>query len=296
LLRIKGWYAYFLIAVLGVIVSGGLQSQGINVVIFFMMISVYLGFSFAINDSFDAEVDQLNQSKNNPIATGEVEQSKAIFFSLILALSGVALSTWFGLTVFIFYLILVLLSLTYSAPPLRLKSRYPFDILSHGLYFGSFILLLPIFIFSSLNLELLLLAISIFWLSATIELHNHIRDYECDLKAGLRTTACVLGLENSEKIARILTALFPLTILPLLYSNTPLMFFISASLGYGLLFAQRNNPKVLYSYANVAYSFLCLSQGVILLSLIFSLFTFILDTLSSLLSYMLGCSVIRVKR
>ena len=260
------------------------------------MISAYLGFSFAINDSFDADEDRLNQSKNNPVASGEVEKTSAIVFSSSLALVGIALSVWFGPIVFIFYLILILLSLSYSAPPLRLKSRYPFDILSHGLYFGSFILLLPILIFGSLNLELLLLSISVFWLSATIELHNHIRDYESDLKAGLRTTACVIGLENSEKVARTLAALFPLTILPLLYSNTPLMFFIPASLGYGLLFIQRNNPKVLYSYANVVYAFLCLSQGVILLSLIFSLFTFILDALSSLLSYVLGCSVIRVRR
>ena len=292
----KGWYAYFLIALLGVIVSGGLYSQGINVIIFFAMISAYLGFSFAINDSYDAEEDRLNQSKNNPVAIGEIEQNKAVVFSLILALAGVVLSTWFGPIIFIFYLTLVLLSLSYSVPPLRLKSRYPFDIISHGLYFGSFILLLPVFIFGSLNLELMLLAISVFWLSATIELHNHIRDYECDLKAGLRTTACVLGLDKSEKIARILTALFPLTILPLLYSNTPLMFFIPASLGYGLLFTQRNNPKVLYSYANVVYAFLCLSQGVILLSLMFSAFAFIMDVLSSLISYVLGCSVIKARR
>jgi 4-hydroxybenzoate polyprenyltransferase len=142
----------------------------------------------------------------------------------------------------------------------------------------------------------MLLAISVFWLSATIELHNHIRDYESDMKAGLRTTACVLGLDNSEKIARTLTALFPLTILPLLYSSTPLMFFIPASLGYCILFTQRNNPKVLYSYANVVYAFLCFSQGVILLSLIFAIFAFVLEALSSILSYVLGCSVIRAGR
>jgi 4-hydroxybenzoate polyprenyltransferase len=261
-----------------------------------MMISAYLGFSFAINDSFDAEEDRLNKSKKNPVATGEVDQNRAIVFSLILAIIGVLLSTWFGLVVFILYLTITLLSLSYSAPPFRLKSRFPFDILSHGLYFGSFILILPILIFSTFSLELMLLAISVFWLSATIELHNHIRDYESDMNAGLKTTACVLGLENSEKIARVLTALFPLTILPLLYSSTPLMFFVPATLGYGILFIQRNNPKVLYSYANVAYAFLCFSQGVILLSLIFAMFTFLWEILSSILSYVLGCSVIRTGR
>ncbi len=253
LLRLRGWYAFLCTAVLGFVVSGGLAGPLVDIIIFFLMVSAYLGFSFAINDSFDVEEDMFKESRRNPVAAGEVTQNQAVTFSYSLALAGQLLSAWFGPVIFFYYLGLTLLSFFYSAPPLRFKSRFPLDILSHGMFFGSMILLLPALIFGSLTTGVLLIAISIFCLSVTIELWNHIADYTSDMKARLKTTVCVLGPEKSEKAAKILSLLFPLTLVPLYYSGKYFLPFIGVTSLYLLIIAKRTNPSVLYSYANMLY-------------------------------------------
>jgi 4-hydroxybenzoate polyprenyltransferase len=253
LLRLRGWYAFLCTAVLGFFVSGGLAGPLVDIIIFFLMVSAYLGFSFAINDSFDVEEDMFKESRRNPVAAGEVTKDQAVTFSYSLALAGLLLSAWFGTVIFFYYLGLTLLSFFYSAPPLRFKSRFPLDILSHGMFFGSMILLLPALIFGSLTTGVLLIAISIFCLSVTIELWNHIADYGSDMKARLKTTVCVLGPEKSEKTAKILSMLFPLTLVPLYYGGEYFLPFIAVTSLYLLIIAKRTIPSVLYSYANMLY-------------------------------------------
>lgn len=253
LLRIKGWYAYLCIAILGFVVAQGFLGQLVDILVFFLMIFTYLGFSFAINDSFDVQEDLLNNSRRNPIATKEIEQKNAILFSLSLGLAGLLLSMWFGLMIFIYMLTLTVLSYFYSAPPLRLKSRYPFDILSHGFFFGALILLLPVFVFGPITNVVVILTVSIFFLSVLIELWNHISDYESDMKAKLKTTVCVLGLEKSVRIAMVLSLIFPVTLLPLYYGNGYLLLFTFATSLYFLLIVWKRSPTFLFSYANLLY-------------------------------------------
>ncbi|MHA2322607.1 MAG: UbiA family prenyltransferase, partial [Candidatus Thorarchaeota archaeon] len=193
-----------------------------------------------------------------PIATEEIDQKNAIRFSLALGITGLLLSTWFGLMIFIYQLTLTGLSYLYSAPPLRLKSRYPFDILSHGFFFGALILLFPVIVFGPITNAVLLLTVSVFFLSILIELWNHISDYESDMKAMLKTTVCVLGLERSVKIAMVLSLLFPVTLFPFYYGNGYLFLFIFATTVYSLLFYWKRSPTYLFSYANLLYGHLVL--------------------------------------
>jgi 4-hydroxybenzoate polyprenyltransferase len=239
--------------VLGFVLSGGLAGPLADIIIFFLIVSTYLGFSFAINDSFDVEEDMFKISRKNPVTTGEVTQDQALTFAYSLAITGQIFSAWFGPVVFFYYLGLTLLSFFYSAPPLRFKARFPLDILSHGMFFGSMILLLPALIFGSFTIGLLLIALSVFFLSVTIELWNHIADYKSDMKARLKTAVCVLGLEKSEKVVKVLAVLFPLTLVPLYHSGAYFLHFIAATFIYLLIFARRTIPSVLYSYANLLY-------------------------------------------
>ncbi len=253
LIRLRGWYAFLCTAVLGFIVSGGLAGPLVDILIFFLMVSAFLGFSFAINDSHDVEEDLFKNSRRNPVTTGEVTQDQAITFSYSLALVGQLLSAWFGPVVFFYYLGLTLLAFFYSAPPVRFKSRFPLDLISHGLFFGSMILLLPALIFGSFSVGVLLIAVSIFFLSVTIELWNHIADYQTDMKARLQTAVCVLGLERSKKIARILAMLFPLTLVPLYYGGPYFKPFIAVTSIYYVILSRKTSPSVLYTYANLLY-------------------------------------------
>jgi len=256
LLRVKGWHAYLGFAILGFVVVQGFLGQLVDIIIFFLMVSTYLGFSFAINDCFDMDEDALNNLRRNPIATKEIEQKKAILFSISLALAGLLLSMWFGLMIFVFQLILTVLAYIYSVPPLRLKSRYILDVLSHGFFFGFLILLLPVFVFGTITDVIVILAISVFILSILIQLWNHILDYEGDMKAKLRTTACVIGLEKSMKITMALSLLFPVTLLPLYYINGHLFLLIIATSLYIPLILWKRSPVFLFSFANLLYGYI----------------------------------------
>jgi len=233
----------------------------LDIPVFLLMISAYVGFSFAINDCFDVEEDRVKESRNNPVADDEITRNRALVFSISLALLGILFSGWFGFSVFVYFLCLTLLSLFYSVPPLRFKTRYPLDILSHGFFFGSLILFLPALIFGSITMAVLLIGVSIFLLSITVELWNHIIDIECDSMAQVRTTACVLGLEKSERVARTFGFIFPFTILPLFFDGAYIFLFIAVTSIYIVVLLRKSSPSTLYSseatalylYAVVSY-------------------------------------------
>lgn len=260
LLRIKAWYAFFLLAILGYVISGGVVMNPLDILVFVLMMSAYVGFSFAINDCFDVEEDRIKESKSNPVADGEITKRGALAFSISLALLGVLFSGWFGFAVFVYFICLTLLSLFYSAPPLRFKTRYPLDIISHGLFFGSLILILPALIFGSITSAVLLIAVSIFVLSITVELWNHIIDFESDSKAQVRTTACVLGRDKSERVARTLGLIFPVTILPLFLDGANIFLFIATTSIYITILLRKAAPALLYSSeATALYMYAILS-------------------------------------
>ena len=272
LLRIKTWYAFFLLAFFGFILSEGFIIQLLDILIFGLMISAFLGFSFAINDSFDIAEDRDKESRKNPVAEGEITPRRAKVFSLSLAFLGVLLSLWFGLIFFVYFICLTVLSLFYSVPPFRFKSRCPLDIISHGLFFGSLILILPALIFGSFTIQVLLVSVSIFFLSVTIELWNHIMDFEGDMKSGLRTTVCVLGLKRSKRTAKILALLFPLTILPLYINGLYFLFFGIVTFIYSLIILKKFGPTLLYSsQATILYLYANLHYGIILVLKIFGI-------------------------
>lgn len=256
LLRIRNWRGYFLIATFGFIISEGFLHPFTEIFVFYLMTFLYLGFSFSINNYFDVKEDKLNISKKNPVATGELSSKNALLFSAILTVSGIILSAFFGPKVFLFYLVLTLLSLFYSSPPLRFKSRFLLDIISHGLFFGVLLILLPLIIF---NFELTqfhyLIGFSIFYFSVILELRNHLEDYESDKKAGLKTTVCVLGLKRSEKLVKFLAMLFPVILSSIFLFRQFPVFLLLTTLFY-LTFLIKKNYRILDIYANMAYGLL----------------------------------------
>jgi 4-hydroxybenzoate polyprenyltransferase len=271
LVRLKAWYAFFLLAFLGFVISGGVVTNPLDILVFILMISAYVGFSFAINDCFDVEEDRLKESRNNPVASGEITRRRGLTLSSSLALLGILLSGWFGFTVFVYFTCLTLLSLFYSVPPLRFKTRYPLDILSHGLFFGSLIVILPALFFGSITSGVILVGVSIFILSITIELWNHITDFESDSSAQVRTTAFVLGLERSEKVARIFGMIIPITILPLFFDGAYIFLFFAITMIYIAIFLKQSTPALLYSSeATAMYTYAILSYFLVfMLSVIF---------------------------
>ena len=273
LIRIRNWLGYFLMATLGFFVSKGFLFPRKDIIIFYAIISLLLAFAFSINDCFDVKEDKLDKTKTNPIVSQKLALKKGLAFSLFLVALGLVLSMTFGWKVFLLFLIMSSLAFSYSAPPLRLKGRPILDILSHGLFGGALLFLLPIMIFESqLTLSHYLVAFSLFYFSITLELRNHIEDYETDNQAGVRTTVCYLGKESSEQLLKRLALIYPLTLLPLFlidYRPGYFFWFLISTLFFLFLFQKKykriNNYRIMDLYAHL--SFIVVSIKIIIESL-----------------------------
>lgn len=259
LLRIKDWRGYFLIATLGFVISKGFLFALKEIIIFYAIILLLLSFAFSINDCFDTEEDRLDKDKKNPIVLKNISFRNGLFFSILLAVLGLALSAVFGMKVFLFCLLLALLLFFYSSPPLRMKSRPWIDLFSHGLFGGAFLFFIPILIFTKeITLFYYLIAFSVFYFSVTLELRNHIEDYETDKAAGLNTTVVFLGREKSEKLLKYLVAFYPLTLFPVFffYQQFFLLFSILTVI-FLFLFQKKHHQmkdyRVVDVYANLSF-------------------------------------------
>jgi 4-hydroxybenzoate polyprenyltransferase len=146
-------------------------------------------FLYGINDVFDADVDEFNEKKErrevryegSQLVVGAVLVSGllAVPFALVVPAAGlVALAGW------------ALLSVEYSAPPLRFKTTPFLDSVSNGLY------VLPgVVAYAALAGEAPpAAAVAGAWLW-TMGMHTFsaVPDIEPDREAGIRTTATVLG-------------------------------------------------------------------------------------------------------
>jgi len=247
LLRVKDWRAYFFMATFGFIVSKGFLFPIKDIFLFYFLIFLFLSFGFSVNDCFDIKEDRYHQDKENPLVKKEISFKKGLSFSISIGILGLIFSTLFGLKVFLFSLAVVLISFFYSAPPLRLKSKPLLDLISHGLFAGAFIFILPLMIFKKeLNLIYYLTAFSIFYFSIILELRNHLEDFEIDKRANLKTTVCILGYKNSERLLRYLTIFYPLILLSIfILTQNFLLLFLNLSLIFLLLFLFSPPPKSL---------------------------------------------------
>ncbi len=181
---------------------GGLTQFDHRVFLLFITTSsLYLAFSFSINNCFDVRNDVKKHNNKNPIASGLVGFKEGVFVSVLIASIGMLVTyLWLNFLSFCIYTILLLLSLGYSAPPLRLKSVPVADLISHGLFFGSLLFLYGASVAGNLNPYVIALALSLFVHSAALNLRNHLEDLDEDMLSRTKTTACWLGKPRSAKI------------------------------------------------------------------------------------------------
>lgn len=206
--RILEWRAYIGMAMLGFISGPGFTVVSLPLEVFKFMLTMafYLAFSFSINNSFDARSDALWEEKaeKNPVATGGIKFKEGVVFSSCLAATGLLLTYFWFKSCFSIYLLLVALSLAYSAPPFRLKSAPLIDLVSHGLFFGALLYFYGVSASGSATFQNIPIGASILIYSVVLELRNHLNDFQVDLSSGTRTTVCWLGYEKSLTVLKVL--------------------------------------------------------------------------------------------
>lgn len=198
--RILEWRVYMGMAMLGFISSPGfvVTLVPLEVFKFMLTIALYLAFSFSINNSFDVRSDALRKEKaeKNPVATGRIVFKERVVFSSCLAVTGLSLTYFWFRSCLSIYLLLIVLSLAYSAPPFRLKSVPLMDLVSHGLFFGALLYFYGVSASSSTTFQNVLIGASIFIYSAILELRNHLNDFHVDLSSGTRLPSAGSAMRN----------------------------------------------------------------------------------------------------
>jgi 4-hydroxybenzoate polyprenyltransferase len=229
-LRVTDWRAYFGMALLGFGGRIGVSSlsyflnDGLK---FAITIILYLAFTFSINNCFDVSCDlqQDKKLKKNPIATGLIGFKEGLAQSLSLALLGMVMAySWFGFIHFVIYSMLVFLGGAYSTPPLRFKSIPLVDLISHGLFFGALLYFYGASVAGSPSTQTMIMCASIFIFSITLELRNHLEDFQADAISETRTTVCWIGYARAKKLLQVL-----------LLIHWALLVIIAYSVGYGCI-------------------------------------------------------------
>jgi 4-hydroxybenzoate polyprenyltransferase len=234
--RMGDWGGYILMSILGYML--GFESSSIYSanhlvsVPYFTVIALYLGFSFSINNCFDYKGDRLGvKVTRNPIALERISVRSGLLFSLALAASGLMItSLLLGSGPASIYLVMLLLSGAYSAPSPRFKSVPFIDMLSHGLFFGSLIVLFGLSVSGGSSPQTLLICAGIFLASIIVELNNQIEDAVADAEAGVRTTTVTIGLPLAN---RLFSALLAIHIAVMIYLLSQLGSLITTGLSVG---------------------------------------------------------------
>ncbi len=157
---------------------------------------------YGLNDVYDLESDRLNPRKKVRIETATDRRVVLIGAHLGGALVIlVSLLSLHAMTIG-FALCLVVVSYLYSAPPVRLRQRPPFDSLVNGL--GYF--LLPVLIGWTLSKPLSFLPRDVYLVAigmAAIHAFCSIMDYTPDKQAGHRTFAVAFGKRPTALVSTL---------------------------------------------------------------------------------------------
>ncbi|WP_435179577.1 prenyltransferase [Halorussus sp. AFM4] len=160
---------------------------------FLVPANVYL---YGVNDAFDADVDAENPKKTGENAREARFRGGRTVTAVIAAcgLAGVALAGWLaatgGANAAAWVVAFLVLGYAYSAPPFRLKTVPPLDSVSNGLYVlpgaAAYVAL------AGGHPPTLALVGAWLWAMA-MHTFSAVPDVEPDRRAGIRTTATVLG-------------------------------------------------------------------------------------------------------
>lgn len=168
-----------------------------------------MSFAFMINDVEDADDDAAGSQSEpirNPVAAKRISKTFAYFITMTTLAGSVICYLYLGTVSALAGISILLISLAYSTPPLRLKAWPVVDIISHALMLGGLLLLSSYAVYSSDYKLIILPFTGIVLISAYGQLYNQIRDFAADKKAGLKNTAILVGKSNAMRLGYVLAA------------------------------------------------------------------------------------------
>lgn len=157
-----------------------------------------VAFAFMINDVEDAPDDALNPAKilRNPVSAKHISRKEALYATWLTGGLSALMFSLLGFWSFITGMITLVIGFLYSWRKPRLKNLPFIDMLSHcmmlaGLqYLAAYLAFQPAPFIRWFFPMMMVVCISLYG-----ELFNEMRDYDHDLKAGLKHTAALLGFK-----------------------------------------------------------------------------------------------------
>ncbi len=194
------WIILPLVFVFGVLMSGA-KFTFLTLLQIALLSFPYNLILYGINDVYDYESDKRNPRKNsiwglilNPtyaslIVNSSIVSAVAIFLSSLLTLNLLNIIVMFTA---------LFLAYAYSAPPLRLKTKPPFDSITNGAYF-----IVPFLLGVSFGRFPSTFLVQMIWVTVSVMgLHafSTIMDYSADKKAGDVTFAVKFGKRTAAAV------------------------------------------------------------------------------------------------
>ncbi len=160
-----------------------------------LMASVYV-----TNQLSDVESDRLNE-KLFLLPAGIISRKEATAVAVVGCLVAFAGSLGLGETTVIFFALSFLLGQAYSVPPVALKRRFPFDLLSNAVGYGMLAFVTGWSLVDTPTMRSLALSVPFALCVAAVFILTALVDKVGDERSGFRTTGVTLGMKRGTALA-----------------------------------------------------------------------------------------------
>lgn len=206
LVDVSGWQKWHGSAVLGFAFAlsldnsfSPLQLQGLAV-----GIPLILCYIQSVNDCFDVEIDKIKEKTvgKRLIVSNIISKKAALTITFSILAVGLVSAAIGSASLLLIALLMAFLGTIYSAPPFRLKMKYPFSTLIQ--FAGCFLpFLAGVASITTVTVQAIVIS-SIFAVLAMIHRFRHeIQNYRVDLLTEKRTVAVVKGLRAAETFYKL---------------------------------------------------------------------------------------------
>jgi len=203
---VTGWQKWFGAAVLGFAFAldsnsnfSPLQFQGLAIGI--PLIFCYIQ---SANDYFDVEIDEMKEKimGKELVVSKIISRKTALIITSSVLFIGLGFAGMASASLFVLAVAMALLGTLYSAPPFRLKMRYPFSTLTQ--FAGCFLpFLAGVASISTVTMQTIIIS-SVFAVLAMIHRFAHeIKNYNADLLTGKGTVAVIKGLRTAKTFCKL---------------------------------------------------------------------------------------------
>lgn len=210
-----------------------------------------------INNVYDLPIDQVTNVRR-PLVQGQVSASSYLSLSLILAIVAFYISLVMGILCTFITCLSLLSAAAYSMPPLRLRKRLLSNLF---IGWGSFLaFFLGYFIWTNVTDivvtgDAIRLSLVIFLALSLGSFAKDLKDYQGDLRYGVRTFVTLYGMAKGKKIIVFFQFLSLLTPIIYFWKLRDMIFFIILSSVVSLVFYFREKLAISYLGYLLAFAY-----------------------------------------